>query len=205
MFRYGHFEVGSYAPATLRRGHIVRLQVALNDAGEYRSVSLIPLPEGVPSYTRAILCDQVFVHSAGNRYLNPDGRWIGFEWLVWDDVEYTVQLDLDGVVKELVVPALPLPAEPGFSIEESIPFTQGALAGYIYQAQIVGSYTSGGVKIITPNTSEFVAVNVSQPHRLYRHTDGFWRLQLFDGSGVELANGTALNMPAVLVVWSHFR
>lgn len=202
---YQHYEVDRYVERAFRRQAQARLQVWLDNIGLYTNVSITPV--ATPSTdARPFVAQQVFAPDPAHAYLNPDGRKLGFEWLVWDDTAYTITLQIDSQQHTLSIPALPISPTPIFTVQQSVPYTIGGLAGWLLHGVLNGQYQSGGVVIDTPNRAEHVAAQISVRHNLYRDAQGRWRLQLYNADGTEYNNMTLLkNLPLTLTIWSRFR
>lgn len=186
FMRYQHYKLDRYEAQVYRTPDVVRLQVALDERGEYSQVHLIPQPVGYPTWSQAVIADQVFIaDNPGVAYLNPDGRWLGFEWLVYGDVEYRLRVRVDGELREYVIPRLPLASPAVWELHELHPYSYAGTAGTIAVGRYVGVYSAGGLVIEPPATAVRVLALLSVPHRIYRARDGSWRLQLFREDGTE--------------------
>lgn len=192
-----------YTERVYRVGRRARLQFYDDSVGLYTDVSISPVAEASTD-ARARIAHQVFAPSPSLSYYNPDGRRIGWEWIIWDDVAYTITYKLNGVARSYSVPALPVSPSPLYLVDESVPYTIGGMAGWLYHGRLVGRYQLGGVRIDTPSTAQYMAVMTPLRHNLYRGADN-WRLQLYDGDGIELAAGTELDAPLTVVCWSPYR
>lgn len=202
---YQHYELDRYTERTHRRQAQARLQVWIDTIGKYTNLTITPAATASSSH-QAVIADQVFTPNPAHEYLNPDGRRLGFEWIVWDDTAYTITLQIDNQQHTLNIPALPISPVPIFTVQQSIPYTLGGLAGYILHGVLNGVYQSGGVVLDTPNRAEHVAAQISVRHNLYRDTQGRWRLQLFNPDGTEYPINQLLNnLPLTLTIWSRYK
>lgn len=202
---YKHYERMHYTERVYRQHALARVQLWVDTPGLYTDLTISPIaaPSDNP---RAVLADQVFAPQAGDQYLNPDGRRLGFEWLVWDDTNYTVSLKINNTPYSFAIAALPISPTPLFTVQQSIPYTIGGLAGYVLHGVINGQYQAGGVVLETPNPAEHVAAQTSVLHNLYRDQQGRWRLQLYNADGTEYAPMTVLqSLPLTLTIWSRYR
>lgn len=194
-----------YTERAYRFGTQARLQFYVSESGLYTELNITPTATAAND-ARPRIAHQVFAPApaSGHAYWNPDGRRIGWEWLIWDDQAYTISYRHNGVLQSYSVPALPASPKAIFAADESVPYTMGPFAGWLYHGKLVGNYVAGGVRIAGPNTAQYMAVMTPLRHNLYRDGDG-WRLQLYDGDGIELAADTFIDVPLTVVCWSPYR
>lgn len=199
------FRRHDYASVTYRTADPLRLQIALNDVGLYSDIVLTPAPLSYPESANAIICDQIFVNPQG-QILNPDGRWIGFEYLVSGDQGYTFSMTLDNMPVEYVIPALPIPDVPIFSVQSVQRFTIGNTNGRILDCHLQGIYSAGGVPLDSTIGEGIVAISVYCPKLSQVHKSGTnWFLRMFNADGIEIQNGAILDLTLSLVVLGRYR
>ena len=204
MFQH-EFRRYDYGSVTYRTADSLRLQIALNDVGLYSDFVLTPAPLSYPENANAIICNQLFVNPQG-QILNPDGRLIGFEYFVQGDQGYTFSMTLDGSPVEYVIPALPIPDVPIFSVLSTQRFTIGNLNGMILDCHLQGAYNSGGVSLNSTIGDGIAAISVFCPYLSQVHkSNSSWFLRLFNPDGIEIENLAILDIALSLVVLTRYR
>lgn len=191
MFRYKHYARDTYRELTHRVSQVVRIQFALNDVGLYEDLRITP--SITPSEGgRPMIAVQLQPIGYEYKYYNPDGRWIGFEFLGSDALDYTVDLRVNGIRQTHTISALPVAVPAQFIPSEVIPYTIGGLTGQICHGMLSGAYQSGGVPLgFDGSIVKWVSSLTSLPHRIYRQGNQ-WRLQLFYADGTEYEQGKNL-------------
>ena len=200
-FTYKHYHPDTYAELTERIGQRVRLQMALNDVGLYTQVTLTPVAADTES-PRLRIAQQLVPLDPAYAYLNPDGRWLGWEVWAHDDTAYTLSLLVDGAPRNYAIAPLPAPPAPRLQVDELLPYTIGGLAGAIVHGRLLGNYTAGGV-LLGYKHAQLMTARVAHNHRLYRDADG-WRLALYDDAGLEWQDGAPLNNLRLTLDWRGY-
>lgn len=204
--QYRHYHADRYTEVCYRTSTVVRLQFAIDQRGLYTNLHLIPTEVGIPSWSQAMLCDQIFAPNPAHHYLNPDGRRIGFEWLVYGDTAYTVQITIDGAPYEFQIPQLPLAQPATFQVRAQHPYTLGGMAAMLMHGRIAGAYEAGGIPLRIGAKAVRLIAQLDVPHRVYKDSNGDWRLMLFNADGTEYLPGTLVQLnEVVLDVQSPYR
>lgn len=193
--RFARYDRG-YRPLQYRAG-VGRLQVAVNDAGLITGVSIAPAVSPTTD-ARPLLADVVLDPSLS---VLGDGRWVGWEWQADTAVEYVVSYRLDGVLKQITVPALPSPPD-GVGAAETV---HSALHTGVWlerrRIRLEGSYPAGGFSLADIAGDDVALLSAHCNDYYVGFIDG--SLHLYGGNYVEVVPNTNVSTEVSLVLIHH--
>lgn len=194
--RFARYDSG-YRQLQYRAG-VGRLQVAVDDVGLISEVGISP---AVPPTTdaRPLLAD-VILHPALS--VLADGRWVGWEWQADTQVDYVVSYRLDGVLKQITVPALGTPPD-GIAASERV---SSALHTGVWlehrRIRLEGAYPAGGFPLADVAGEDTALLSASCNDYYVGFSEGSLRLYS-KGNYAEVTQGANVSTEVFLVLIRH--